>query len=530
MENSKELQAIAKLAVNLTHEFTTPMSILVATLEELQRSEKDDKKRTQIDVALRNAYKYRSLTNDVFSISRAMSGSVLFHMAKTNLVDFIEGILSIFHAAALKKKIELEFRSSIKELECYIDYQKLYRIVYRLIANGIRFAKPEGGTVRISLFYLKDRNKVQIEVWDDGIGIKPEKVPHVFNLNYAGDPIHLAYYQGTSIGLYLTKLFTELIGGKIAVESEKFEYTKFNILFPIFTNPDTLPFEHVEIMNDASIDQLFVMEEVLKVDTDEILQINLRDDGSPLIIIAAKKQHEEFWKSVYKDDAELIFVSDVDTALGHILDFVPDLIIIEQVLENMTGSETIQFLKKNTVVSHIPMVLFLPDGSYEAAQNLIHESMADEVVTELADHELTRGRLDNLIDNRKRVFEAAWQHAMSELKKTKSLSLEDSFLTKINGIIDRHISDEEFNVDQLSDEMFMSRTQIHRKLKAITNQSTTQYIKRYKLKKALKDLEAHTGTISEIAYKYGFSSPAYFSRVFQEVYGKKPSEVSRNDR
>lgn len=530
MENSKELQRIAKMAVNLTHEFTTPMSILVATLEELQRNEEDDKKRMQIDVALRNAYKYRSLTNDVFSISRVLSGTILYRLAKTNLVDFVENIMSIFHTAAYDKKIELQFISSTSEIECYFDYQKLYRILYRLIANGIRFSKPEGGTVKISLYYLKENHKIRLEIWDNGIGIVPEKVPHVFNLNYDEDPIHLAYYQSTGIGLYLTKLFVNLMGGKIGVQSEKFEYTRFMIDLPVHTNPNMLPYEHIEIMENASIDQLLVMEEVLQVDTDEILQIKLRQEGVPLIIIAAKNQHSGFWKEVFKDNCELVIVSDVDTALGHILDFVPDLIVVEQNLEEMTGSETIQYLKKNSVVNHIPMVLFLPNGTYEESIAVMSQSVADEVVTETKDAKTTKNRLFNLIENRKRVFEAAWQQAMSELKQTKSLSLEDSFLSKIDSIIDKHIADEDFSVDQLSDEMFMSRTQIHRKLKAITNQSTTQYIKRYKLKKALKDLEAHTGTISEIAYKFGFSSPAYFSRVFQEVYGKKPSEVVRNDR
>ncbi len=530
MEHNKEIQRIAKLAVNLTHEFTTPMSVLVATLEELQRSETDDKKRMQLDVALRNAYKYRALTNDVFSISRVLSGSVLFRMAKTNLVDFIENIVSVFHTAANHKKVELQFISSTKEIECYFDYQKLYRVIYRLLANGIRFMKPEGGILKISLFYLKEQHQVRIEIWDNGIGIVPEKVPHVFDVNYDEDPIHLAYYQSTSIGLYLTKLFTQLMGGAINVESEKFKYTRFNLQFPVYTNPNSLPFEHVEILEDISIDQLLIMEEVLQVDTDEILQIKLPKEGIPLVVVSAKKKHEEFWKSVFKDDAELVFITSVDIALGHILDLVPDLIVVEQEQEDMTGSDTIQYLKKNSVVNHVPMVLYLPNGRYEQGIDLMAQSKADEVITETTDNQSTRKRLNNLIENRKKVFEAAWQQAMSELKQTKSLSLEDSFLSKINGIIDRHIADEDFSVDQLSDEMFMSRTQIHRKLKAITNQSTTQYIKRYKLKKALKDIEAHTGTISEIAYKYGFSSPAYFSRVFQEIYGKKPSEVTRNDR
>lgn len=530
MEKNKELQSIAKLAVNLTQEFTTPMSILVATLEELQRSEEDDKKRIQIGVALRNAYKYRALTNDVFAISRVLSGSVLFRIAKTNIVDYVQNIVLAFNSAATAKKVELQFTSSVKEHVCYFDYQKLYRIVYRLLANGIRFMKPEGGIVKLSLIYFQETNRVKIEIWDNGIGIIPEKIPHVFNVNYAEDPIHLAYYQSTSIGLYLTKLFTQLLGGTIAVESKKFEYTQFNLEIPVFSNPNKLPFDHLEILENTSIDQLMVMEEVLQVDTDEILQIKLPVDGVPLIIIAAQKSHEAFWKNVFNDNSELVFLTEVDTALGHILDFVPDLVIVEQNLNDMTGSETIQYLKKNTVVNHIPMVLYIPNGRYEESIDLIAQSKADEVVTETEDFKATRIRLNNLIENRKKVFEAAWQQALTELKQTKSLSLEDSFLSKLNSILDNHISDESFNVDQLSDEMFMSRTQIHRKLKAITNQSTTQYIKRYKLKKALRELEAHTGTISEIAYKYGFSSPAYFSRVFQEIYAKKPSDVVRNDR
>ncbi len=530
MENNKELQRIAKLAVNLTHEFTSPLSTLVATLEELQREEKEPKKRMQLDVALRNAYKYRSLTNDVFSISRAMNGNVIHNLAYTNIVDFIDNICMMFQTAAQNKKIKLQFTSSIKDLQCYVDYKNLFKIVYKLIANGIRFSNSNTGIVKVSLFHLSDSNQLQLEIWDNGIGIVPEKVPHVFSLNYDEDPIHLAHYQGTSIGLYLTKLLTELIGGTISVESTKFEYTKFKILLPIYTNPNTLPFDHVEIMDKESAEQLTSKEVVLNVDTDEILQIKSSKSDSNLVVIAANKKQEEYWKSIYPNEKELIFVYDIDIALGHIFDFVPDLIIIQEGLKDLNLKETIQFLKRNTVVSHIPIVVYSPDATVDSRKTLLSETKADDVIIDSGDAETTISRLNNLIENRKRVFESAWQKALNEIKTTKSLSLEDSFLSKLNSIIDHHISDDEFNVNQLSDEMFMSRTQIHRKLKAISNQSTTQYIKRFKLKKALIELEGHTGTISEIAYKFGFSSPAYFSRVFQEVYGKKPSEVIRNDR
>jgi AraC-like DNA-binding protein len=147
------------------------------------------------------------------------------------------------------------------------------------------------------------------------------------------------------------------------------------------------------------------------------------------------------------------------------------------------------------------------------------------LVVGVEDVQGTAAILNNILETRKRVYRAAYQEAINEFKQSKSLSMEESFLAKLNGLIDKHMANENFNVEQLSSEMYMSRTQIHRKLRTITNMSTTQYIKHYKLERALKELKAHTGTVSEIAYRYGFSSPAYFSRVFQEIYGLKPSEI-----
>ena len=527
MEHSRELQRLARIGVNISREFTSPLSILVSTLEEFERNEKDPAKRLQLKVAMRNAYKFRSLTRDVFTLAKLMSADVLYRMVKTDLISFINNVVKSFGQAASEKHIELQFKSSIDKLECYIDFQKVYRIVYRLLANGIRFMKAEGGVVRVSVFYLKDHNKLQIEVWDNGIGIIPEKVPHVFDLFYEKDPIHLMYYQGTGIGLYLVKHLTEALDGKITVESEKFSFTRFVVNLPFYAKKEEVPFDHVEIIEDVSYDQLAIMEEVTEVDTDEILQIRLPQEKSTLVVVIAEEEYAPFWRQAFGKKVELLFVTSIDTALGKILDLVPDLIIAQKQVSHVSGAEAITFLRNNEVVSHIPMVLFCPTGTLTKQEVL--EASADEFINGIESPENTFKIINNLVENRKKVYRAAYQDAINEFKQSKALSMEESFLAKINGLLDKHMADEEFNVEQLSEEMYMSRTQIHRKLRAITNMSTTQYVKQYKLKKAYKDLQAHTGTVSEIAYRYGFSSPAYFSRVFHEIYGMKPSEIPRNE-
>lgn len=530
MENNKELEQLAKFAVNLKHEFTTPMRTLVSTLEELQRSETDEQKKLQLDVALRNAYKYRALTNDIFAISNLLSGQVMFRMAKTDIVEFIKTVVSIFKPAANKRNVQLQFKSNVKEISGYIDYQKLYRILYRLIANGIRFAKSDGGIVQINFMANEEKGNFKIDVWDNGIGIIPEKVPHVFNLNYDADPIHLAHYQSTSIGLYFIKLLVQHLNGDISVASEKFHFTKFSTILPFFNNANEIPYKHIDVYNETNVENLLRMEEVLQVDTDEILQIKQREESKKLVVVGARSSYEPFWKMVFEEDAEMIFTNDVDKALGHILDFVPDIVILEEHMVDANGSETIQFLKRNSVVSHVPMALFCPDINENQAKKQAASCSADDYIIDIKNEAFVRQRLNNLMENRKKVYEAAFQKAVDEIKTTKTLSAEDSFLSRVNTIIDKHITEEGFNVDMLSNEMYMSRTQIHRKLKAISGHATTQYIKRFKLKKAFKALENRTGTISEIAYRFGFSSPAYFSRVFHDVYEKKPSDIIRNDK
>jgi AraC-like DNA-binding protein len=526
MSSDKDLQRIARIGSNLSREFTSPLSILVSTLEEFERNETDSNKLLQLKVALRNAYKFRSLTRDVFTLSRLMSSPTLHRMVKTNLVAFLRNTLNSFQPAATEKKVDLQFKSNVDELIVYVDFQKTYRMLYRLLANGIRFMKAEGGIVRLSMFYLKEHNEVRIEIWDNGIGIVEEKLPHMFNLFYEEDPIHLTYYQGTGIGLFLTKFFVESLGGKIEVSSTKFQFTQFSITLPVFIEKSEIPFEHLEILEDTSFDQLVLMEEVMDVDTDEILEVRLPQEDTPLVAVAALPEHHSYWREVFGPATEMLFYAETDKALGRVLELVPDLIIIQHKKDEFNGIEAISFLRNNEAVSHIPMILFDPDKKLE--RNEISNAEADELISEMSTPEKTKALIDNLIDNRKRVYKAAYQQAINEFKKSKSLSMEDSFLAKINGLIDKHIGDDKFSVEVLSEEMYMSRTQIHRKLKAIIGMSTTQYIKRFKMEKAMQDLKAHTGTISEIAYRYGFASPAYFSRVFQDIYGKKPSEI-RND-
>jgi AraC-like DNA-binding protein/two-component sensor histidine kinase len=526
MNSSKDLQRIARIGSNLSKEFTSPLSVLVSTLEDFERNETDRNKKLQLRVALRNAHKFRSLTRDIFALSRLLSAPNLHRMVQTNLVDFLSNVIDSFQPAASKKNVELQFKSNVDELITFIDFQKTYRVLYRLLANGIRFMKAEGGIVRLSLFYLKETNQARIEVWDNGIGIIEEKIPHMFNLFYEEDPIHLTYYQGTSIGLILTKHFIESLGGKIDVSSAKFEFTKFDITIPVFKSKSEIPFEHLEILENTSFDQLVLMEEVMSVDTDEILEVRLPEEDTTLVAIVTLAEHHDFWKEVFGETAELLFYDDTDSALGRVLELVPDVIIVQHKKDILNGIEAISFLRRNETVSHMPMILF--DSDKRLGREEISNAEADELIADKSSPQKTKALIDNLIDNRKRVFKAAYQQAVDEFKKSKSLSMEDSFLAKINGLIDKHMSDEKFNVEVLSEEMYMSRTQIHRKLKAIVGLSTTQYIKKYKMQKAMQDLKDHTGTISEIAYRYGFSSPAYFSRVFQDIYGKKPSTV-RND-
>ncbi len=526
MDSKKELQRLARIGVNISTEFNSPLSILVATLEEFERHETNQAKRLQLNVALRNAYKFRSLTRDIFSLAKLIDGDVLYRMIKTNVVSYSETILKSFSPAAAEKNVILEFKSSVDQLECFIDFQKLHRIVYRLIANGIRFMKAEGGIVRLSLYYLKEQNKIQIEIWDNGIGIVPEKVPHIFDLYYEKDPIHLMYYQGTSIGLYLTKYLVESLQGTISVESEKFSHTRFLVTLPCFSTKKSIPFKHVEIFEDINYEQLAMMEEVMEIDTDEILEVRLPKEKTPLVVVMAEDEYEPFWREVWKNNAQLLFINSIDGALGKSLEIVPDLIVIQKNIDNTSGIEALKFLRKNGVVSHVPMALF--SGTTAIKHKDLVAAQADAIVYKTEDPEQTYLLLTNVIENRKKVYQAAYQDAIKAFKQSKSLSLEESFLAKINGLLDKNLADEHFGVEQLSKEMYMSRTQIHRKLKAITTMSTTQYIKHYKIKKAYQDLKAHTGTISQIAYRYGFSSPAYFSRIFHEIHGFSPSEVANH--
>lgn len=527
MDKSKDLQRIARIGANISKEFTSPLSIIVSILGAFERNETDEIKKLQLKIALRNAYKFRALTDDVFTLARLISTDILYRMVKVDAVSLFRNIMHSFRTAAKAKNVTLEFKTSEDKLECYLDIQKVYRIIYRLLANGIRFMKAEGGIVRLSIFYLKEQKKIQIEIWDNGIGIVPEKVPHVFDLFYDKDPIHLMYYQGTSIGLNLVKYLTQSLNGKISVDSEKFSYTRFTVSLPAYVKRSEIPFKHVEIIENVNYDQILLLEEVMEVDMDEILQVRLPKEKTILVIAMIGEEHVGHWRSIWPMQNELLIVNNIDSALGRILQTVPDLIVLQYPLENTYAHEAITFLRKNEAVSHVPIVIFVPNPEDSTTVNPTWG--ADALITGTATPESARAQLSNILENSKRIYQAAYQQAIHEFKKNKTLSMEESFMAKVNGLLDKHLANENFTVEQLSEEMYLSRTQIHRKLKAITNMSTTQYVKHYKLERAMIELKARTGTISEIAYRYGFSSPAYFSRVFQEIYGMKPSDVIRKE-
>lgn len=499
---------------NITHEFRTPLTLILGPAEQLKTTITDKVKQTSLaDTIVRNAKQLLVLINRLMDLSKLEAKAMKLHEQRGNPATVVGAVVHSFENDAEARKVALSFSDQSALTDCWFYPDAVERIVYNLVSNALKFT-PVGGSVSVSLSAID--NQLRLAVADTGTGIADDKLPHIFDRYYqAGDITGLAKEtvdKGTGIGLAMVKELVSQMEGNITVES--------SVTAPAGTSfVLMLPFRVAE----ATGKQIILQQ---SQGTAEILPV---DNAAQLLLVEDNEELAAFVIDILREHYQVKHVLNGAEGLEHALAIMPDLIISDVMMPVMDGYEFTSRIKEDIRTAHIPVIMLTAKIAHEHLIEGLSRGADDYLTKPFHPTELLL-RIQNQLSRQQRLRDRLRQElgtpVMAEtvyvVEKPEPV-VEDVFLVKLYGLIDEHMDDAQFGVDQLAGIMNISRSSLHRKLKALTDMSTTEVVRNYRLKKATLFLKEGFSS-SETAYKSGFGSPAYFTKCFREVYSITPGD------
>ena len=527
-EQTKKLEEIdqikSRFFSNISHEFRTPLTLILGPIEKLISEFPNADIQKQAGLVKRNANRLLVLINELLDLSKLEAGKLKLKASKANIVSFIKGITMSFESVAERIDIRLKVKSASDEFELYFDKEKMTKIMTNLLSNAFKFT-PEGGNITVTILE-SNHNSVAIKVKDSGVGISEEELPKLFDRFYQVDSSQTRGHEGTGIGLALTKELVELHSGKISVNSKLSERTEFIIELPLgrshLKDKEIVNFEDTEVDDIIVDNEEFIPTTVEEVNDTEVIGKN----KNILLVVEDNADVREYIKDSLGNDFQIEEASNGEQGVRKAKSFIPDLIISDIMMPKMDGNELTRILKNDEKTSHIPIILLTAKSEQESKLEGLAIG-ADDYLTKPFDTKELYTRIKNLVNTRRKLQEKFGNGEYVPKPCNKKLSnLEDQFMCKVLEVIEGHISEDEFSIEQFGKEVGMSRVQLHRKLKALSGKSASHYLRSVRLSKAKQMIEEEKGNISEIAYSVGFSSPAYFTHCFKDEFGFPPSALT----
>ena len=502
-----------KFFTNISHEFRTPLTLLVGPIDDLQKKYPQE---GIISVMQRNLQRLQSLINQILDLSKLEAGEMTTKLQEVDLPKFFNQLFASFESLAQGKKIIFHHSQNYVEQLGLFDLDKLEKIVFNLLSNAFKFT-PENGRINVRVEYLE--KQILITVQDFGIGISSERLPHIFDRFYQVDNSSQRVQEGTGIGLSLVKELVSLLNGKIEVNSKLGKGTIFTL---------NLPFEPINNLSKP-LDKFAgknypepVFNDIQKVDG-----FKVEENGQPIMLIVEDNPDlRNYIASIFENQYQLVMAVDGEDGLAKAIEFVPDIVISDLMMPKLDGLGFCEKLKNDERINHIPVIMLTAKASL--SDRLVGlEHGADDYLSKPFNKEELTVRVSNLVNQRELMREKYSSQIIETFPKievVKELTMDELFIQKATKVIDKHLDKSAFDVEKFANEMNLSSVQLRRKLKAITDQTATEFVRNYRLEIASNMLRKGGVTVSEIAYKVGFDSLPYFSKVFHEKYGMTASE------
>lgn len=503
---------------NVSHDLRTPLTLISEPVEQLSQADNlNERQQTLVKLANKNVKILNRLINQILDFRKYESNKLNLTLSEVDFSRLIEEWSDSFMTLAKKRDIKLTLHATEEPVVLAIDVEKIERVFFNLVSNAIKYS-PDNSSIDIS--YKIEKDNLVLEVADTGEGISTEDLAHIFDRFFQVDRIRP---KGSGIGLWLAKSFVELHGGSMTVESELTKGSIFTVVIPVKHIADT------PILTEKTITESDVYAELGEIDAN----LEFSEEKPVVLVIDDNKDIRQLVSEVMNDDYNVITAGDGKEGIRKATRYVPDLIICDVMMPGMDGMECCVRLKSESVTSHIP-VLMLTACSLDEQRVEGFESGADGYLSKPFSSAVLKAQSASLINNRKRIkdiYNPSQNQAVGSEKQAKPLptahgvNIDNDFYNKFFKVFEERMSNPDLSVETLASELGFERTQLYRKIKAITNYSPVELMRNLRLKKARALLISTDKSISEIAYEVGFSTPAYFTKCYREQFGETPTET-----
>ncbi len=520
---------------NISHELRTPLTLIADPVEMLlEDTGIKGKSRELLKMVQRNALALQQLVSNILDFRKIQNGKMELKLYRFDIVKTLTMWVGDFQLTADRKQIRLHL--DVDDLkgshEMIADQEKISRIVFNLLSNALKYT-PAGGEIFVS---LKDEGaNLRLDVRDTGKGISQDEADKIFERFFQAK----GAASGTGIGLALVKSFVELHHGEARVESEPGKGSDFIVVIPRKQEGDSQVIHNdVDIVdnsaNTSTSDSKNVVDEsVLQYIDDgdrsrgKVQQLVSENTNRPtVLVIDDNTDIRQYERTLLQDEYVVLEAADGKEGLAVALKEVPDLVICDVMMPVMDGLELTKQLKTNTATSHIPVIM-LTAKNLEEHRAEGYEHGADSYITKPFHSKVLLARIENLLRQRQ-LLKNLYQGTKEAEKEISEAHLEDrdkQFLKQLQAIIQKNLSDSEFGVEDMGQQIGLSRVQLYRKVKAMTGSSVVDLLRKARLAKARRLLETRSMSVSEVAYEVGFSAPSYFTKCFKEEYGMLPGDV-----
>lgn len=520
-----------KFLTNVSHEFRTPLSLIISPMEKLIRNAPDAQKQ-QLQLIQRNGRRLLNLVNQLLDFRKMEVQELRLHPKTGDIVQFIQELSYSFTDVAERKGIALQFSTDKQSLITVFDHDKIERILFNLLSNAFKFT-TQGGMVKVILEVTcleQGGAQLRMKVIDSGIGIAADKLEKIFDRFFQDEIPDSLVNQGSGIGLSITREFVKLHGGTILVESQLNEGTTFQVTLFFAAEQIGKALETADLLNFPYpvIDQLNSPETLLNARHKEIVNSEFAwKSKKPVLVLV--EDHEDFrfyLKDNLKEYYQIVEAGNGREGWQKILSMHPDLIVSDVSMPEMNGIDLCKKVKSDSRTAHIPVIL-LTALTTEDQQLTGLETGASDYMTKPFNFEILLSKIRNLLQQQataKKTYrkQLEFKPALSEIE-----SVDDKFIRQLAMHIEKHLSDPDYTVDQLSADMNMSRVGLYKKILPLTGKSPIEYIRSYRLKKSKPLLLKSQLTIAEVAYQVGFSNPKHFSKCFKQEFGILPSAFAQ---
>ena len=520
---------------NISHELRTPLTLIADPVEMLlEDTGIKGKSRELLKMVQRNALALQQLVSNILDFRKIQNGKMELKLYRFDIVKTLTMWVGDFQLTAERKQIRLHL--DVDDLtgshEMIADQEKISRIVFNLLSNALKYT-PAGGEIFVS---LKDEGaNLRLDVKDTGKGISQDEADKIFERFFQAK----GAASGTGIGLALVKSFVELHHGEARVESELGKGSDFIVVIPREQEGDSQVIHNdVDIVDNsvnasASAGKNLVDESVLQYIDDgdrsrgKVQRLVSENTNRPtVLVIDDNTDIRQYERTLLQDEYIVLEAADGKEGLSVAMKEVPDLVICDVMMPVMDGLEFTEQLKTNTATSHIPVIM-LTAKNLEEHRAEGYEHGADSYITKPFHSKVLLARIENLLRQRQ-LLKNLYQGTKEAEKEISEAHLEDrdkQFLKQLQAIIQKNISDSEFGVEDMGQQIGLSRVQLYRKVKAMTGSSVVDLLRKARLAKARRLLETRSMSVSEVAYEVGFSAPSYFTKCFKDEYGMLPGDV-----